>query len=127
MLSRLVLAMLICVAIFVPAHAAPGWLVAAIIKVESGGNPNATGRHGEIGLMQLKLRTARSVGFKGTRKHLYHPATNVTFGTAYLNLALRRAGGNACHAATLYNRGIYAKPRKSTYARKVMKAAGRRC
>lgn len=110
-----------------PASAAPGWLVNAIIKVESNGNPNAKGRHGEIGLMQIKLATARSVGYRGTRKALFHAATNVTFGTAYLNLAIKRAGGNLCHAATLYNRGVYAKPRRSAYAAKVMRAAGRRC
>lgn len=103
-------------------EAAPKGLVAAIVHVESGGNPNAKGKAGEIGLMQIKLKTAQSVGYRGSRAGLFHPATNLKYGTKYLDLALRKAKGNLCHAATLYNRGLGARPQKSDYCRKVMAA-----
>lgn len=39
-------------------------------------------------------------------------------------MALDRAQGNECHAATLYNRGIGAKPTSSGYCNKVYAAMG---
>jgi soluble lytic murein transglycosylase-like protein len=117
------LAGLLLALIFVgPVEAAPTSLVDAIIHVESGGNARAKGRHGEIGLMQIKLQTARSVGYRGSREGLFHPATNVRYGTAYLDLALKRARGNLCHAASLYQMGVYARPRCTSYGRKVLRA-----
>lgn len=106
----------------VEGEAAPKALVNAIIHVESKGNPKAVGRAGEIGLMQIKLRTARSVGYRGTRAGLFHPATNVRIGTAYLDLALKRAKGNLCHAASLYQSGIFGRLRCSAYGQRVLKA-----
>ncbi len=106
----------------VPAQSAPKSLVDAVISVESRGNPKAVGRAGEIGLMQIMLRTARSVGYRGTRQGLFHPATNVRYGSAYLDLALRRARGNLCHAASLYQAGIASRLRCSAYGRKVLRA-----
>jgi soluble lytic murein transglycosylase-like protein len=105
-----------------PAEAASRSLVAAIIHVESGGNPRTVGRAGEIGLMQIKMQTARSVGYNGSRRGLFDPATNIRYGTAYLNIALRRTHGNACQAATLFNAGVYARPRCSGYGRMVLEA-----
>ena len=123
MFNRLIPAALCFALLAVPAMAAPVWLVDAIIHVESKGKAHVTGRHGEIGLMQIRCATARSVGFKGKCKALYHPATNVRFGTAYLDLAIKRAGGNLRHAASLYQRGVYSKYRGcSVYCRKVMRA-----
>ncbi len=115
---------LLCL-IGVPAHAAPKSLVDAVIHVESGGNPNARGKAGEIGLMQIMLRTARSVGYRGTRQGLFHPATNVRYGSAYLDLALKRARGNLCHAASLYQSGLAGRLRCSSYGKRVLKAMRR--
>lgn len=125
MLHRILIAALCVACCSVSADAAPGWLVAAIIHVESGGNPNARGRHGEIGLGQLKLATARSVGYRGGRAGLFNPSVNRRYTEAYLNLAIRRAHGNLCHAASLYNAGVFARPRCSAYGRKVLRI-GRR-
>jgi soluble lytic murein transglycosylase-like protein len=94
----------------------------AVEHVESRGNPNVTGRHGEIGLMQIKCATARGLGFKGKCRDLYKPATNRLWGGKYLALAVKRAGGNLCHAASLYNMGIYARPRCTAYGRRVVEA-----
>lgn len=108
-----------------PVGAAPRSVVDAIIRVESGGNPKATGRAGEIGLMQIRLQTARSMGYRGSRAALYHPETNIKYGTAYLDAALKRTGGNLCHALTLYNRGLAARPTRSKYCEKVLAAMRR--
>lgn len=103
-----------------PAKSAPRWLVDRIIHVESGGNARATGRAGEIGLMQIKCRTARSVGFKGHCSALYRPAVNVRYGSAYLDLAIARARGDLRTAVSLYQRGVYARFKGcSAYCRKV--------
>lgn len=80
-----------------------------VIRVESNYNPRATGRAGEIGLMQIKLQTARGMGYRGTRQQLYDPATNIRYGVRYLAEAKRRADGDRCKAAMLYNQGIYAR------------------
>lgn len=105
-----------------PVEAAPRSLVAAIIHVESGGNPRTVGRRGEIGLMQIKPETARSVGYRGTRRGLFDPATNVRYGTAYLNIALDRAHGNICQAASLYNSGVFGRLKCTHYGHLVLEA-----
>ncbi len=112
---------LLC-AFVMPAEAAPKSLIDAIIHVESKGNPKAVGRAGEIGLMQIKLKTAQGLGYRGTKAGLFHPATNVRYGTAYLDLALKRAKGNLCHAASLYQSGIGGRLRCSAYGQRVLKA-----
>ena len=100
----------------------PNALVRAIIHVESRGNPNVTGRAGEIGLMQIKLKTARGLGYRGTRRALYHPATNIIWGTRYLAIAWRKARGNVCVAATLYNAGLGAAHHCAPYGKRVVEA-----
>jgi soluble lytic murein transglycosylase-like protein len=107
------------------AAAVPASLVEAIIRVESGGNPRVTGRHGEIGLMQIKCRTAKGIGFTGSCKSLYDAKTNRKWGTRYLDLAWQKAQGNYCHAASLYNMGIGARPRCTAYGRTVLRVMGR--
>jgi soluble lytic murein transglycosylase-like protein len=104
----------------VPAEARS--LQEAIVHVESNGRPWVTGRHGEIGLMQIKCSTARSVGFRGDCRNLYSAAVNLKYGAAYLAIAVKRAGGNVCHAASLYNMGVFARPRCTAYGRAVVKA-----
>ena len=110
-----------CVLVFsMPVEA--GTLLDAIVHVESGGNPNLTGRHGEIGLGQIQLQTARGLGYRGSRRQLYDPMTNLRWAAAYLTEAMKRAGGDRCRAASLYNAGIFARPRCSAYGRKVLEA-----
>lgn len=98
-------------------------VIDAIIHVESKGNPNAKGQAREIGLMQIKYATARSVGYRGTRAGLFDPAVNRRYGTAYFNLAMKRAGGDLHTAISLYQRGVYSRFRGcSAYCRKVLRA-----
>jgi soluble lytic murein transglycosylase-like protein len=71
----------------------------ALVKRESRFNVRAVGRAGEIGLVQIKLATARGLGFKGTREQLFVPYTNLTYGMKYAALAIR------CGGIHLYQRG----------------------
>jgi soluble lytic murein transglycosylase-like protein len=45
----------------------PAELVDAVAFAESGYDPNAIGKAGEVGIMQLMPSTATMLGFKGTR------------------------------------------------------------
>jgi soluble lytic murein transglycosylase-like protein len=107
------------------AEAAPRALLEAVIHVESRGNAKAVGRHGEIGLGQLRLQTARGMGFRGSRAELFKPSVNRHYTERYLDMALKRAGGRLCHAASLYNMGVGAKPRCTAYGKKVVAAMRR--
>ena len=82
-------------------------MVDAVISMESGYRPNARGRHGEIGLMQIKPATARMVrsltGVKGGA--LSNPRTNLRIGMAYLNWCRKKAGGNVAATIGCYNAG----------------------
>ncbi|MGI9463773.1 MAG: lytic transglycosylase domain-containing protein, partial [Aestuariivirgaceae bacterium] len=71
-------------------------LVDAVITIESGYNPSARGRHGEIGLMQVKPATARMVrSLTGVHAgSLSVPSNNLRVGMAYLNWCYKRAGRN---------------------------------
>ncbi len=70
-------------------------LVKAVVWRESRFNPNAQGRVGEIGLMQLQEEAAREwaeaeriPGF--VHEHCFDPATNTLAGTWYLKKLTRR-------------------------------------
>lgn len=77
----------------------------AVVKVESMYNARATGKGGYIGLMQLSYRTARGMGFSGSRQALYEPSANLRYGMRYLAEAVRKAGGNTCAAVSKYQGG----------------------
>jgi soluble lytic murein transglycosylase-like protein len=108
------------------AEAAPRAFVDAVIHVESRGNARAVGRHGELGLGQLKLQTARGMGYRGNRAGLFDPKVNRHYTERYLDMALKRAGGRLCHAASLYNMGLGARPRCTAYGKRVVSVMGRR-
>lgn len=87
----------------------PYRLARAVVQVESSFRAGVTGGAGEIGLMQIKLATARGMGYKGSRKQLYNPATNLYWGMKYLGKAHRLAGGSTCGTILKYNAGHGAK------------------
>lgn len=62
----------------------------ALVKRESGYRVRAVGAAGEIGLVQIKLATARGLGFKGTREQLFEPRINLAYGMRYARMALDR-------------------------------------
>lgn len=103
-------------------HGVPYSLARAVVQVESTFRPNVTGAAGEIGLMQIKLATARGMGYKGSRKGLYDPATNLYWGMKYLARAHQLSGGSTCGTILKYNGGHGAKrmnPVSSRYCGKV--------
>lgn len=108
-------------------HGVPANLAHAIVRVESNFNPKARGRAGEVGLMQIKLGTARLMGYRGSRKGLYDPETNIKYGMKYLAGAHKLAGGDTCGTVLRYNAGHGAKrmnPVSSRYCKKVRKITG---
>src|SRR5579862_3974047 len=88
------------------ANGVPVSLVERVIKRESGGNPRAVSR-GNYGLMQIRLGTARAMGFSGSAAELLDPQVNMTYAVRYLAGAYRAAGGNENRAVALYARGYY--------------------
>lgn len=87
------------------ANNVPLSLAHAVVTVESNYKPNLTGSVGEIGLMQVRLQTARGMGYKGSAKALYDPATNIKYGMMYLGQARKLAGGDLCGTILKYNGG----------------------
>jgi soluble lytic murein transglycosylase-like protein len=84
----------------------PSSLVERVIRRESGGNPRAV-HAGNYGLMQIRLGTARAMGYTGSTAGLLDPQTNMTYALRYLAGAYRAAGGNESRAVALYSRGYY--------------------
>jgi soluble lytic murein transglycosylase-like protein len=84
----------------------PVSLVERVIKRESGGNARAV-HSGNYGLMQIRLSTARAMGYTGSAAGLLDPQTNMTYAVRYLAGAYRAAGGNESRAVALYARGYY--------------------
>jgi len=88
------------------ANGVPEDLIRRVIKRESGGNPRAVSA-GNYGLMQIKLATARSVGYTGNAAGLLDANTNMTYAVKYLAGAYRVARGNANQAVHYYAAGYY--------------------
>jgi soluble lytic murein transglycosylase-like protein len=84
----------------------PEDLLRRIIKRESGGNPRVVSK-GNFGLMQIKLATARSMGYQGTAAGLLDADTNMTYAVKYLAGAYHVADGNANRAVHYYAAGYY--------------------
>jgi len=88
------------------ANSLPEDLLRRVIKRESGGNPRVVYK-GNYGLMQIKLATARSMGYCGDAAGLLDADTNMTYAAKYLAGAYRVAGGNANRAVHYYAAGYY--------------------
>lgn len=95
----------------VSAHArannVPEALVHRVIVRESKYHPGLVGRGGTIGLMQIKLATARGLGYTGDAAGLRDPDTNLAYGIKYLAGAYRAANSDHGRAMRLYASGYY--------------------
>ena len=89
------------------ANGVPASLVHRIVKRESNYNPQAVGRGGALGLMQIKHATARGMGYGGPPSGLLDAETNLSFGVPYLAGAYRVAGGNQDRTVAYYASGYY--------------------
>jgi len=88
------------------ANGLPEDLVRRVIRRESGGNPRVVSA-GNYGLMQIKLATARSMGYTGDATGLLDPSTNMTYAVKYLAGAYHAAGGISDRAVHYYASGYY--------------------
>jgi soluble lytic murein transglycosylase-like protein len=86
------------------ANGVPASLVHRVIMRESGYHPRAVSA-GNYGLMQIRLGTARAMGYGGSAAGLLDAGTNMTYAVRYLAGAYRAAGGNEARAVALYARG----------------------
>jgi hypothetical protein len=86
-----------------------------VAKHESGFNCQARGRAGELGPLQIKLATARGLGYHGSAAALRSCGAGLDWGMKHLALAIRGGG------IWKHNQGLYAK-RKSAMASAYEKA-----
>jgi soluble lytic murein transglycosylase-like protein len=80
----------------------------AMIRKESRFNPRAMNA-GNYGLMQIRLGTARAMGYRGGAAGLLDAETNLTYGMRYLGKAWKLAGGDVCGAVLRYQAGLDAR------------------
>jgi soluble lytic murein transglycosylase-like protein len=102
-----------------PSYGVPTWFALRIANVESGYNPYARGRAGEIGIYQLKCQTAKEMGFEGECMTLTDARTNVRWGLKHLSLAIASSGGDLKMAASKHNGGLGRKSLVHSYIAKV--------
>jgi soluble lytic murein transglycosylase-like protein len=88
------------------ANNVPEKLVRRIIHRESRGNPRAVSK-GNYGLMQIRLGTARAMGYRGGARGLLDADTNMTYAVKYLAGAYRAAAGTPDRAVHYYAAGYY--------------------
>ena len=81
-------------------------LINAVIKQESGGDPNAVSPAGAQGLMQIMPDTAANPGFgMAPLQDPFNADANKAFGTEYLGKMIDRYGGDIPRALVAYNWG----------------------
>ena len=88
----------------------PFAIVDAVMRVESGYNPQARGDVGEVGLMQILPSTAdyiarKSGGTAFEQGDLATPQINIAYGSWYLRYLLQHYHGNELLALAAYNAG----------------------
>jgi len=86
------------------------YLIASIIRQESGFEPSTVSNAGAVGVMQIMpAEAARIAGDAGipapTREQLFDPATNIAVGAAEFAQKLGRMNGNPALAIAAYNAG----------------------
>ena len=87
-------------------HNVPERLIHRVIMRESRYNPAAV-HAGNYGLMQIRLGTAKTMGYQGSAMGLCDGVTNLTYAVPYLANAYRVAGGDEDRAVRLYASGFY--------------------
>lgn len=82
----------------------PFGLADAVVRLESRYNARAR-NGGNLGLTQVNLRTAQSLGYTGDAAGLLDAETNVQYGLKYLAKAYSLAGGDTCGTILRYQFG----------------------
>jgi len=87
----------------------PAGLLESMCYVESGHNIYAIhrddGRTDSLGICQVKLATAKWLGFRGNSKELMQPKNNIFYAGKFLAYQYNRYHGDIHKALTAYNRG----------------------
>lgn len=106
-----------------------GSLLLAICMHETGlKNASVPFDHGSptYGVCQIKLDTAKMIGFTGKAPDLMVPGINAKWAAIYLKYQLDRYNGNWCKTVAAYNAGKFTEstispgyPRNLKYVRKV--------
>ena len=86
-----------------------------MIMRESRYNPRAVNK-GNYGIMQIRLGTARAMGYTGSAAGLLDPNTNMQYAVRYLAGAYRAAGGNQSRAVALYASGYYHQAKRQGFS-----------
>jgi soluble lytic murein transglycosylase len=86
------------------------YVLASIIRQESGFEPTTVSNAGAVGLMQIMPEEASRIGVAGgigeiTRNDLFVPEKNVAVGAAELSQKLAATGNNLTLAVAAYNAG----------------------
>lgn len=109
----------------------PPGLLSAVCYVESKHNAKAInhqdGGSDSLGACQVKLTTARAMGYKGVAKGLMVSEVNAYWAAKYLQYQIHRYNGDILAAVSAYNVGQYrtlpdGKPVNLDYVRKVLMA-----
>jgi soluble lytic murein transglycosylase-like protein len=95
------------VAVHARANGVPEALVHRVIMRESRYQPGLVGHGGTIGLMQIKLATARGLGYTGDAAGLRDANTNLTYAVKYLAGAYHAANGDHARAIRYFAGGYY--------------------
>lgn len=89
----------------------PPGLLSSLCYVESRHNVNAIhiddGGSPSLGICEIKLHTARLLGFTGTQKDLMNANVNIYYAGKYLKQQLDRYKQNQFKAIAAYNAGSY--------------------
>ncbi|MGC2782083.1 MAG: lytic transglycosylase domain-containing protein [Bradyrhizobium sp.] len=104
------------VAVHAAANSIPESLIHRVIVRESKYQKDLVGSCGCIGLMQIKLGTARSLGYTGDAQGLHDPNTNLTYGVRYLAGAYRAAHGDHNRAVLFFAKGYYEEAKRQRVA-----------
>jgi len=97
------------------ANGVPEALVHRVVMRESRYNARAVSR-GNYGIMQIRLATARAMGYAGSAAGLLDANTNMTYAVRYLAGAYRAAGGNHNRAVALYASGYYYQAKRQGFS-----------
>jgi soluble lytic murein transglycosylase-like protein len=89
---------------FASENSLPYELADAVVRIESRYNARAR-NGGNLGLSQVNLRTAQSLGYKGDAAGLLDAETNLQYGLRYLAKAYSLAGGDTCGTILRYQFG----------------------
>jgi soluble lytic murein transglycosylase-like protein len=96
----------------------------ALCKVESKLDPTAIhhddGATDSLGICQIKIATAKMMGFNGSEEDLMDPETNIYYAAKYLSHQIFRYNGSVYKGIVSYNTGSVKNLIQTEYADKVI-------